>query len=203
VTAGLKPTRMECLTDGVFAIAMTLLVIDLKVPHGGDHSSAEIVAHLRGHAANVLGFLTSFVILGVCWIGHHIQFDFVRRVDRPLLWINVLFLMAVAFLPFSTALLAAHFHAVAAVLLYGLNLAICSGLLLWHWSYITANPGIHDGALPPGIAAEVRKRLLWAPAVALGAMAVSPFSPATAAALFLLIPLRYIPRASIDRFLRS
>ena len=98
--------RIEALTDGVFAVAMTLLVLDIKVPELEQPlATAELPLKLLSLWPKFLSYTISFVILGAYWVGHHVQLSFIRRADRPLLWINVFFLLWVALVPFSTALL--------------------------------------------------------------------------------------------------
>jgi uncharacterized membrane protein len=98
--------RIEALTDGVFAVAMTLPVLDIKVPELRQPTgTADLPLKLLGLGPKLLSYSVSFTILGVYWVGHHIQLSFIRRADRPLLWINILFLLWVALVPFSTALL--------------------------------------------------------------------------------------------------
>jgi uncharacterized membrane protein len=105
----LSRNRIEALTDGVFAVAMTLLVLDIKVPElEPPLATAELPLKLLALWPKFLSYLISFVILGIYWVGHHIQLSFIRRADRPLLWINILFLLWVALVPFSTALLSEY-----------------------------------------------------------------------------------------------
>ncbi len=101
--------RLEAFSDGVFAIAITLLVLEIRVPgrpdvagHGG------LVGALAHLWPSYLGFLISFVTIGIMWANHHSIFQYIRRVDRYFLIINILFLMWIAFLPFPTAVLAQH-----------------------------------------------------------------------------------------------
>ena len=99
---GLATNRLEALVDGVFAVVMTLLVLDITVPSPTQpHAVAHLVRNLIALKPTVLSYALSFVIAGIYWVGHHNQFAYIRRTDRPLLWINILFLMCVAFIPFS------------------------------------------------------------------------------------------------------
>jgi uncharacterized membrane protein len=134
----LSRNRIEALTDGVFAVAMTLLVLDIKVPELEPPSAtAELPLKLLALWPKFLSYLISFVILGVYWVGHHIQLSFIRRADRPLLWINVLFLLWVALVPFSTALLGEYAKTRIAIAVYGANL-IAIGL----------SQALHIGGMP-------------------------------------------------------
>lgn len=122
--------RVEALTDGVFAVAMTLLVLDIKVPElAQELASAELPYRLLALWPKFLSYAISFVILGVYWVGHHLQLSFIRSADRPLLWINILFLLWVALVPFSTALLSEYTKNRLAIAVYAGNM-IAIGLTL-------------------------------------------------------------------------
>jgi len=105
----MEKSRIAALVDGIFAVAMTLLVLDLKLPEGVKLSNdAEVwrqLVELNNHFSN---YVLSFIVLGVFWIAHHSLFHFVRRVNRGLLWFNLLFLLFITLLPFSTNLLSGH-----------------------------------------------------------------------------------------------
>src|SRR3989475_8757474 len=101
--------RLEAFSDGVFAIAITLLVLEIHVPapDATQHGRTLLTA-LRQLWPSYLGYALSFVTIGIMWANHHSIFRYVRRADRYFLLINVLFLMWISFLPFPTALLAAY-----------------------------------------------------------------------------------------------
>ena len=122
-------SRLEAFCDGVFAIAITLLVIEIHVPH------ADEVARLGGlwpalgaRWPSYLGYTISFLTIGIMWANHHAVLEYVRRADRSFLLINVAFLMTVAFLPFPTAVLAEYVvhpaERVAATAFYGIALFV-------------------------------------------------------------------------------
>src|SRR5688572_13267553 len=99
-------SRLEAFSDGVFAIAITLLILEIKVPHAG--SGGSLVRPLLELWPSYLGYLISFVTLGVMWTNHHAIFRYVHRCDRYFLLIHIFFLMCISFLPFPTAVLAEH-----------------------------------------------------------------------------------------------
>jgi uncharacterized membrane protein len=104
-----ETARVEAFSDGVFAIAITLLVLEIKVPDPDvtGHGSTLLQA-LRGLWPSYLGYVISFVTIGVMWVNHHSMFVLIRRTDRYFLLLCVFFLMWIAFLPFPTALLAEY-----------------------------------------------------------------------------------------------
>jgi TMEM175 potassium channel family protein len=127
-----ETTRLEAFSDGVFAIAATLLILDVKLSGHGS------VAHQLIHAwPSYAAYAISFFTLGIVWVNHHTVFAQIGRVDRTFLFINVLFLMVIAFSPFPTRVLAEHLRedSHAAAFAYGLTftlMAICYGAL---WFY--------------------------------------------------------------------
>lgn len=107
--AASETTRVEAFSDGIFAIAITLLVLEIRVPPGEltGHGSTLLPALLRLWPS-YLGYLISFVTIGIMWVNHHSMFMLIRRIDRYFLLLSVLFLLCIAFLPFPTAVLAEY-----------------------------------------------------------------------------------------------
>ncbi|WP_424951266.1 TMEM175 family protein [Deinococcus sp.] len=103
------PNRLEAFSDGVFAIALTLLVLEIKAPNIGEHgSSAALWAGLAHLWPSYVAYLLAFMTVLVSWIGHHIIIGQVKRVDPVLLVANGFFLLTVSFLPFPTSIVAEH-----------------------------------------------------------------------------------------------
>src|SRR4029078_8348293 len=108
VSQGLPASRIEALSDGGFALAMTVLVLNIQVPDGG--TSDDLPGKLLVIWPKLASYVMSFIMLSVLWIGHHFQFHYIRKTDLALLWINVFFLLAVTFLPFATGVLANYYR---------------------------------------------------------------------------------------------
>jgi len=103
--------RVEAFSDGVFAIAITLLVLELKVPHQPDGGgSGRLAKALLDEWPSYLGFVTSFVTILIMWVSHHRMFSYIRRADPPFLFANGLLLFVVTLVPFPTAVLAEYFE---------------------------------------------------------------------------------------------
>lgn len=102
------PARIEALSDGVFAIIITLLVLDLRVPHAETLRGRPLAEVLRAQWPVYVGFVLSFLQVGVVWANHHTMFHYIRRSDHLLKVYNLLFLLCVAVLPFTTALMAEY-----------------------------------------------------------------------------------------------
>ena len=99
----MKTARLEAFSDGVFAVAITLLVLEINVP-GGEN----LWHQLRDEWPSFASFFVSFWVIGIIWVNHHGLLDHLKRTDRPVLYLNLLVLMTVVFIPFATALMAEH-----------------------------------------------------------------------------------------------
>lgn len=125
--------RVLALSDGVFAIAMTLLALDLRIP---DVSDEDLPHALAGHAGAYLAFLLSFFVISRYWLNHHRIFRHIVRADGGMMRINLLFLLVVAALPFPTAVLSNHGNTTAGVVLYASSVVAATLLLgaMWLWA---------------------------------------------------------------------
>jgi uncharacterized membrane protein len=119
--------RIVNFSDGVFAIAITILILDINVPEG--LSSEEVSARVLALWPEYLGYVISFLVLAVYWQAHHRVFRHIRRYDSTLVWLNFLFLMAICFLPFPTSLLGKYGGEQASVVIYAADAALASLLL--------------------------------------------------------------------------
>jgi uncharacterized membrane protein len=136
MTLTLGKSRIEALSDGIFAIAMTLLVLKLEVPEVMHQSSNEdMLRKLLAMTPAFLTYVVTFLIAGGFWFLHHLTFHFIRQVDGTLVWVNLFFLMLVSLLPFSAGLMT-HLlvHPASQLFYYGNQLAIAIALNI-HWQY--------------------------------------------------------------------
>lgn len=134
--AGKSLERIVTLSDGVFAIAMTLLVLEIRPPaHAQVHGEAALWAGLMALAPRFLMYLTSFMTLGMFWIGQQTHLDSFERADRNLTWIHVAFLASVSMLPFSTSLMADFLDYKVALAVYWLNMLVPGCVLYASWAY--------------------------------------------------------------------
>lgn len=170
--AGGSAERLAALSDGVFAVAMTLLVLDLRAPAvEAVHSERELIAALGDLAPRLLVWLLSFMTLGIFWVGQQTQLNFLARADRTLTWTHLAFLLAVSVMPFSTTLLAGFFAYRTALLLYWGNILLLGLLLLAAWRHAAAAGLLRPNA-PEGIGGPVQRRIVVAQALyAIGAAA--------------------------------
>jgi uncharacterized membrane protein len=132
VAEGTATDRLVFFSDAVFAIAMTLLVVELRVP---DVASAELGSALAELAPQYLSFLLSFAVIGAVWMSHHRKFRAIVRYTQVLLRLNLVVLLAVASLPFSTAVLGRYGDVRVSVIIYAATICIIGFLLSGIWSY--------------------------------------------------------------------
>ena len=158
--------RIEAFSDGVFAIAITLLIIEIGVPHLEDEPPGTTLPQaLVGLWPSYLGYVISFLQIGVIWANHHNRFRFIERSDHGLLFLNILFLMCVAFIPFPTALLAEYLERTAseretAGVIYAGTLAVTAVFFTLLWLYAAANRLVDRNLDPSLVRAMTRRYLL-------------------------------------------
>jgi uncharacterized membrane protein len=132
------PARVLALSDGVFSIIMTLLVLDVRVPELTQGQSLNEA--LREVGPSFTAFVVSFIIAGMYWVGHRDLFALVRRTDRGLVWLNILYLLPLCLLPFGAQLLGRHDQEPVALRIYGLVLVAIAVMRVVIWLYATNRP---------------------------------------------------------------
>lgn len=162
----MNKSRIEALSDGVFAIVMTLIVIEIKVPHlKADASDAKIWAEIF-HLMPLFGaYVLSFAVLVSYWVSHYYLISFMaKNIDRVLGYLNMLFLMAVALIPFSASLLGFYNQNQLSVFWYGGHLLIIAAILYGMRAYLIATPKIENSNLEPQDARYAKIRI-WIPII--------------------------------------
>ncbi len=139
--------RLKAIADGVFAVAMTLLVLELVVPELKEPSNRELTGALLSMWPKFIAYLLSFLIAGMYWLMHHTIFDSIKYYDSTLAWINVVFLLFVALIPFTTSLLGEYFLQKTSTIIYGVHLLLMflGGYSLWTystWKHILVVPDL-------------------------------------------------------------
>ena len=184
--------RLQALADGFFAVAMTLLVLDLST---GEGTGLPVSAVLRGAWPHLLLYFDSMLVLGALWFGHRNAFEFVRRTDHPHTWLTLAMLAFVALVPWTTALVAQHLRDPLAVTAYTVNLILVTAFDAAAWLYATGRSGLAQGMTP---------RLVWISRV-LACVPVAGFVLATGltwlstwAALALVVALPLIPITGVS-----
>lgn len=190
--------RMAAFSDGVFAIAITLLVLGLQVPTGVPEGG--LIKLAPAFLPKLAGHVVTFAILGIYWVGHHNMFLHIKRHDRALLWLNNLFLLFVAVMPFPTGLIVEYGNDQLAVIAYAGTLVLAGLSLDLIWRYATHHHRFVAPGMDPGLIAFVHGRVLLAPAVYLLAIAVSFASITGAKVLFLIVAIMYIVPNPLDHY---
>jgi uncharacterized membrane protein len=167
--AGSSLQRIAALSDGVFAVAMTLLVLDLKAPAAARRAqhplwsagSEHVLLHglLHDVAPRLLPYAMSFLTLGIFWVGQQAQLESFTRSTRALTWIHLIFLLAVTLMPFSTALLAEDTSYRLPMLVYWLNLSALGAVLFASLRYAD-RAGLFSDDTTPEMRAALRRRIV-------------------------------------------
>lgn len=160
--SGQRFGRIEALSDGVFAIAMTILVFNLQFAK--DHptlSDAEMWTALKAMGPGFLSFFLSFLTLGIFWIGHSTQFHFISQTDRKMSWISIFFLMFVSLLPFTSDVLSHHIENKFSIALYWLNILVMGLMLYINWTY-AGRKGLLSGEGLKEASHAIKRRIIIA-----------------------------------------
>jgi uncharacterized membrane protein len=132
------PARVLALTDGVFAIIITLLVLEIHVPElAQGHSLNEALGELR---PSLVAFVITFILAGMYWVGHRDLFALIRRTDRGLVWLNILFMLPLCLLPFGAGMIGRYDQEPVALRIYGLVLVTIAIMRVVIWLYATNRP---------------------------------------------------------------
>jgi uncharacterized membrane protein len=167
--------RILALSDGVFAIALTLLTLEIAVP--ATTSNAGLPKALLGLWPRYLAYLLSFVVIARFWGTHRVAFRLIARDDATLVWLNLLLLMLVAFLPFPTAVLGQHFGSPAAAVLYAISVALASIASTAFWWYASGRGRLLRPDVRRAHVRALRARSLSAPVYFALTMPIALFAP--------------------------
>lgn len=185
----MEKNRIEAFSDGVFAIAVTLLVLNIgdvgigKMPIG---------TFLWEVLPDILTYILSFLIIGVYWVAHHTMMHYVKTVDRNALWINNLTLLCIAFMPFSTRLVSRYSGRPAALFVYCLTLSAANLTGSWFWWYVTQKRRHVDRTVSDAFARKVLLLHISPIAVYIFAFFLSCFSEIAGFVLIGIVPAFFI-----------
>jgi uncharacterized membrane protein len=186
----MKTARLEAFSDGVFAVAITLLILEINVP-GGEN----LWHQLKEEWPSFASFFVSFWVIGIIWVNHHGLLDHLKRADRGVLYLNLLVLMTVVFIPFSTDLFAVHLKSGAdekvAAIVYSssfLAMGVSFGLL---WTYVTSHREALGVSLTDEEVRSTRRSFLIGNPIYAFAFAMSFVSPAAVLAIVALVAFYY------------
>ena len=199
-------SRLEALSDGVFAIVMTILVLQLGGAAISDaETTAELDAALLAQWPIFVSYAMSFMVVSLYWVSHHTYFTFIREVNETQLWLNLLFLFCLSFIPFAADLIGEHPDFRAGAVLYGLNLTACTGALYLNWHYAWKRDQLLVNAGLP-VSGRFQRRTLRAAVAYFLATGVAWFNPRAGfylyIAIVLVFALRQVRGQAMARLLR-
>ena len=200
--AGSNRARLEAISDGIFAVGMTLLVLGLAVPMVKDVSSESDLWRALGNLfPSVVTYFMSFLTLGIFWVGQQTQLSKVEHANRTYTWVHLAFLMTVTLVPFSTQLLARFHWSRLALIVYWLNIAVMGVVLLIALEY-----GLRSGVFPEDhrrvVARFFRRRVVGAQTLYFVAMLLCFVDTHLSIAAFVAIQLNFVIAPPIP-FLRD
>jgi uncharacterized membrane protein len=191
-----EKARLEAFSDGVFAVAITLLALDLAVP-GPGHGNGSLTDQLRAHWPSYAAYVVSFLIIGVTWVNHHSLFKSFAAIDRTLLFLNLMLLMFIVAIPFGTSTMAAYLrhggadaHVAAALYAAILEGAALSFVAIFAWSL--RDDARRHTPLPPDEARRALVRFGIGTLVYLATIVVAFISAPAALAAIALVAVYYM-----------
>jgi uncharacterized membrane protein len=183
--------RLAALSDGIFAVAMTLLVLDIHIPSAeAIHSEVELCRALTAMAPQWIAYLMSFLTLGIFWAGQQTQLNHIREGSRDLTWIHMGFLFWVTLVPLTTRLLAEFITYRMALLLYWFNILLLGATLYWSWTYAMRHDLVKEETAVEIRGAICRRILIAQSLYAFGAL-LCVFSNYLSIAFIVLVQLNY------------
>ena len=192
----METSRLELFADAIFAIAATLLVIDVSVNAPGGELGAALEHAWPQYAA----YAVSFLIIGIWWVNHHVCMVLIDRADRTFLFANIALLMCIAFLPFPTKLVADHLRddgVRAATITYGLTMTAASICFAFFWYYAAIGRRLIAETTDQSVVSGLSRRMLPGLPINAGATLVAFWSPYTALVLFAATALSYVVGTSL------
>ncbi|MFA6363390.1 TMEM175 family protein [Methanoregula sp.] len=186
----ISKNRLEALVDGVFAFAMTLLAVSLSVPVIPKAEAAtELPNYIGTMFPEFLSFVIAFFVLASFWIVHHEHFHFLHSVNKILLWLNILILIFVVLVPFTTNLSGDYSHVQIAALIFHVNMLILGLLFFIQWQYIIRTPSLQNGSVQPHRARDSALNRISFIIAACTGIAIALCSPAYSMLAYLVVPI--------------
>ncbi len=190
-----KPMRINSLTDGVFAIIMTLLILEVKIPDV--NTGGELKNQLWSTGFRLLIYAMSFLLAGVYWISHRVIFATVKKVNTTLIWLNIIYLMICSLIPFGAALLGRYPKDTTALSLYGILLALLAGWRLLLYYFVTSHPELLYAPVPGKRRRRVMSVMIFAPVMFLISICFVPFFPGLSLIIYAVTPVCFATAISI------
>jgi uncharacterized membrane protein len=188
----------------VFAVALTLLVLDIRLPEGLPAPSNEVLAaQLSSLERHFVIYVVTFVVIGMYWINHHIQFHFIERTNRTLIWINLAYLMILSFLPFATDLVGDHARLELPCQIYGIALLALTAASFAHVEYLARHRSLASADFNDDVVRLLRRRVALFAVVPIVSMAVAYVDTRMALYTYILLGVVHFVPGRIDRRIAS
>ena len=187
-------TRVETFSDGIFAIIITLLVLEIKVPEIENHNSAiELFEALQQLLPKILSWLVSFIIVCVIWVNHHLIFQQIKTVSHTLFWLNANLLLWCSFIPFPSALLGDYVTNSSAQMFFGIVLSIMAFSFVLIRFYLIKNPILlNDNVNLDYYKTTIKQSILFGPILYFIGALSSLIHPYLSFGIFFFIPFYFI-----------
>jgi uncharacterized membrane protein len=193
--------RLEALGDGIFSIAMTILVLEIALPQVSGDNWKDFTTALHHVWYDLLCYAISFVVLGIMWYGHRLMFEYIAKTNRYFIFMGILFYMVVCLVPFSTRFLAKSPLQWYSTMVYGINLSLCNLTLYCQWRYGISKPQMLHREIPEEVRKEATVLFLLSPVVYGIAIILSFFIPWASISIFVATPIIYLLPNRIDKYL--
>lgn len=195
----LSLNRLMAFTDGVLAIAITILVLGIDIPEGHSFSEQGLFSFLARIRHDVIVYAASFWIIGAFWVLHHAVFNYFRYCNRWLLWLNTLFLFSTTLIPFLAKLKSIYRQEPKVVLLFGTGFILTGLSLLAIWRYAIAKQELHrTSPIDPAVIRSMTRRILLTPVISALAVGLSFINVHLGTYTFLTLPLFYLSHRMVD-----
>ncbi len=190
-----KPMRIISLTDGVFSIIMTLLILEVKIPSA--KSKEELKGQLLSTGFTLLIYVMSFLLAGVYWISHRVIFSNIKKVNTLLVWLNIIYLMICSVIPFGAALLARFPDDTTTLICYGIFLGLLAGWRLFIYSYVTNHHELLYAPLEEKRRKRVMRVMIFAPIMFFMSICLVPLSHTLSLVIYAVTPVIFATAISI------
>jgi uncharacterized membrane protein len=192
--------RLETFSDGVFAIAATLLILNVDAFVRSCTDEEALATHLMCGWPSYIAYIVSFLTIGIIWVNHHTVMDQIARADRTFLMLSIGFLMVVAFIPFPTGLVAEYINkpgARAATVTYGITLTLTAVMFNAIWFYAARRGRLLRDDADERTVRGISRTFVFGPWIYLGATVVSAIKPELGAIVFMLFALFWVIESSV------
>lgn len=194
--SGLTTNRIEAFSDGVFAIAITLLVLEIRLPEQSGASHVSVAASLLAIWPSYFAYIFSFITVGIYWVNHHYIFRIYQRTNHVFNLLNVFFLMCISFLPFPTEVLGSHLLDVneqrTTIAFYALGLLLPAFSWFLMWLYGSSNYRLIDTNLSPRFVQYLTRQYGFSPVIYLIALLITLIQPLVGLAIAVMLTFLYL-----------